>query len=481
MNQDGLGFISPDAGRVEGQPDPRGERMPLSLSQQLLWLLDHLYPGEVLGPTFTMKRRCRLRGPLDIRQLQSAFNRLVERHDALRSVVHVGRGVPSQTVYPEGFVELPVFDLTHSAGDEAAIGAFFTEWETRPHNWRRPPLVWPAIARVGPEDHLLSVVVHHTVCDTWSLGILMIELGEQYAAPPTGAHVDLPQQHRFTDYVREQQTLDPDSLRKELEFWRERLEGARATGIAVDEGTSTAERGDKRSYWFDLGPQRADAVIAVARDRRATPFIVLLSAYKLLLYSMTDETDLTIPTLVLGRRRRALEGLVGFLVNALLLRSSLDPGMKLADMVQRVRDVTLEAFAHETPMALVAESVLDVPMLLADEHYLVAPFQYVPDLRDSTRTNLGDGCMVETWRHGAEEVDVDIPGLPLDALVTVRAWEGSMVGTIEYPADAVSSERIRRIALAYCTAIDSIVDQPSATLATAAKEVFRVSDLGLER
>lgn len=458
-------------GRAHGPSGQDGERIPLALGQQLLWFLEHLYPGAALGPAFTMRRRCRVRGPLDLGQLQRAFDVLVARHDSLRSFIHADAGIPSQTVAPSAKVELASVDLTEVGEDAEAIGAFFREREVRDRELLEPPLVWPAVARLGRDDHLLSVVVHHSVCDAWSMGVLMAELGEIYAAGLRGAEATLPPPQRFSDFVRAEQGLDEASFRPHLDYWRRTLEAAEPTGLEVSMGPSDADGDEGRCHWFDLGTQRAGAVVSAARERRATPFILLLSAYYLLLHALTGTEDLTVPTF-LSQRGKDVERLVGFLMNVLLLRTSVDPDMTLQALVERTRNATLEAFAHHVPMALVADDVPDVGMLLADERCLVAPFQYVPEPAAARPSAFGDTSTIEMWQPGAEHLDV--PARPVDALVTVRAWEGSMLGAIECPARALSAEEITRIASAFCTAVDWIVARPDASAAAAADELRRL-------
>jgi amino acid adenylation domain-containing protein len=326
--------------------DP-GAPVPLSFAQQRLWFLDQLYPGR---STYNIGRRIRIGGALELEALRRALDAIVARHEALRTSIIAIDGTPRQVVAPALSLPLPVTDLGTMPHRDTEAQRLAVEEVRRPFDLARGPLFRAALFRVEPDEHLLVLSVHHIISDAWSLGVLFRELGALYRAFGRGEPSPLPDLPiQYADYAAwQRQTLQGETLERELTYWREQLEGLPpALELLTDRPRPTVQssRGAKQS--IVIPKPVSDGLKELSRREGATLFTTLLAAFHTLLARYTGQEDIVVGSPIAGRTQAETEGLVGFFVNTLALRLDLSGDPTFRELLHRAREVTLGAYAHQ--------------------------------------------------------------------------------------------------------------------------------------
>ncbi|MBN6040428.1 non-ribosomal peptide synthetase/type I polyketide synthase [Amycolatopsis sp. 195334CR] len=306
---------------------------PLSPAEQRIWFLEQALPGR---PTHTESRLVRLRGDLDAGALTAAVDTVVGRHPALRSVFRSAHGEPRRVVLPHRPVELPVLDRP---GEAAAIAAEVVEEErARGFDLAEGPLFEPRLLRLGDDDHLLVLRMHHLVVDTWSAQVLTREISAAYRAHQEGREPELPP-------VAPVPPAAPESP-ADLEFWRELLTPPPAElELPLARPRPARPGGRGASATAELGPELTARLKRYGRNSRATTFTVLLAAFAVVLRRFGGQSDLVLGTPV-ANRPQGTEEAVGFFVETLPLRLKIDAGAGFATLVRSARDVLMDAQEH---------------------------------------------------------------------------------------------------------------------------------------
>ncbi|MGD2146471.1 MAG: amino acid adenylation domain-containing protein [Anaerolineae bacterium] len=322
---------------------------PLSFAQERLWFLDQFEPGSGL---YNLPMVRRLRGMLDVHALERSLNEIVRRHASLRTTFPDVDGQPVQAVSPSLTIVLPVVDLGEvpRGEGEARARQLAADEVQRPFDLAGGPLVRALLLRLGDDDHVLAVTLHHIVSDGWSMGILSRELSVLYRAFCRGRPSPLPELPiQYADYaVWQREWMQGEVLEEQLAYWRQQLAGARGVlELPTDYARPAVQsyRGAARSTVLRKGLM--GALRKLAQQEGATLFMTLLAAFKVLLCRLTGETDIVVGTPIAGRRRTEVEGLIGFFLNTLALRTDLSGNPTFFDLLHRVKDMSLEAYDHQ--------------------------------------------------------------------------------------------------------------------------------------
>jgi amino acid adenylation domain-containing protein len=331
-------------------PRPRdGRPLPLSFAQQRLWVLDRLDPGT---PAYNMPSPLRLRGALAVRALERALDALRARHEPLRTTLAEAEGEPVQVIHPFVPVPLPVEDLSALSGDarEAEVRRRVHADANTGFDLLAGPLFRARLLRLAADEHVLLLCLHHSVSDGWSLGILSRELGALYAAFTADApHPLRPLPVQYADFAAwQREHLRGPVLARHLDFWRGALAGAPpALELPADFPRPLAESHRGVLFRSRIAPEAAGRVRALAAAEGATLFTVLLAGLRVVLSRWSGQDDVVVGTLVAGRTRSEVEGLIGLFVNTLPLRGAVHPAEPFRQMVRREKAATLAAFDHQ--------------------------------------------------------------------------------------------------------------------------------------
>ncbi|HST62170.1 MAG TPA: condensation domain-containing protein, partial [Longimicrobium sp.] len=306
-------------------PVDRTGKLPLSFAQERLWFLDRLEPGST---AYNIPVTWRLAGALDEAALERAVGEIVRRHEALRTVFTEVDGSPVQVVTPfDGFV-LPVEDLAHVAESErdAEVRRRAEEEAGRPFDLAAGPLFRAALLRLGGEDHVLLLSMHHIVSDGWSLGVLFREFSALYEAYREGGESPLPELAvQYADYaVWQREQLEGEVLDRQLAYWREHLSGVpELLELPTDHPRPPVQTYRGASVPVELSPELLERLLALGQSEGATLYMVVLSAFQVLLGKYAGSDDVVVGSPIAGRTRGEVEALIGLFVNTLVLRTDL--------------------------------------------------------------------------------------------------------------------------------------------------------------
>ncbi|MEN3161413.1 amino acid adenylation domain-containing protein [Tistrella mobilis] len=347
------------AGRTA--PIPRrtdDDDLPLSFAQERLWFIDQLSPAR---GAYNMPAALRLTGRLDHDALARAFAAICRRHAVLRTAMIERDGRPVQRIHPAPETwPLPVEDLSHLADPEAEVVARAVEDAETPFDLTRPLKIRTRLLRLGPTAHVLLATLHHIASDGWSIGVMVRELGALYAAFAAGRPDPLPP--LSVDYADvalwQRARLSGAERDRLLDHWRGVLDGFTAPEPVFDRPRPAVQ-----SYQGALTRRPMPAALArhvdeTARRHKATPFVVLLAAFQLLIGRISGTADVAVGSPIANRTHPDTEALIGFFVNALVLRSRFNDDPGFAAFTDRVRQVVLDAQDHQDlPFEVLVEAL----------------------------------------------------------------------------------------------------------------------------
>ncbi len=334
---------------------------PTSFAQQRLWFLDQLIPGAAI---YNVPTLIRLTGSLNVAALEQTFNEIVRRHEALRTTFHVLDGQPLQAIPAESCANAPnlniplcVLDLQQLPADERSAQVkhiVATEIE-RPFDLSSGPLLRVMLLVLSQTEHILLLNMHHIICDDWSVAVLIRELGTLYAAFAQNRPsplLELPLQygdfaHWQREWLQDVGVNGISPLQTQLAYWREQLKDISMLHLPSDRVRSPIQSYQGAIEFLELPQKLTDALEALSQQEGVTLFMTLLAAFQTLLYRYTHQEDIAVGSPIANRNRSEIEGLIGFFVNSLVLRTHLSGNPTFRELLSRVREVTLGAYSHQ--------------------------------------------------------------------------------------------------------------------------------------
>ncbi|RKI15222.1 non-ribosomal peptide synthetase [Corallococcus sp. AB030] len=438
------------------RPVSREGALPLSFAQQRLWLLDQLQPGD---SSYNVPTALRLSGRVDVAALRGAFEALIARHESLRTTLAASHEAPSQRVHTSVAWELPVVDLSALPQEQREEEAWriVAEEARRPFQLATGPLLRGLLVRLGAEEHVLLVTMHHVISDGWSMGVLVREMAAFYEAFSTGSTPALPPLPvQYADFATWQRDwLQGEVLDAQLAHWKQRLAGAPAAlELPTDRPRPPVQTHRGATVEVRIPAPLVEALKALAQQEGATPFMVLLAAYQVLLSRYSAQDDISVGSPIAGRTQAETEGLIGFFVNTLVLRAHVDPRKTFRALLVQVRDTTLAAFEHQhLPFEKLVEAVQPT--------------------RDLSRNPLFQAMFVLQNMPG--EV-LRVPGLSMrtlpletrsakfDLSLGLREAPTGITGTLEYATDLFDAATIQRMAGHFGVLLEAIASEPNTRL-----------------
>ncbi|MCP4656403.1 MAG: amino acid adenylation domain-containing protein, partial [bacterium] len=438
------------------RPAARRGPLPLSFAQQRLWILDRLEPGSSL---YNIPSVLRLQGRLDIAALTLALAEIGRRHEVLRTRFETVDGDPVQVVEPVPEPALSLLDLSgpHTPRRRAEARRLAVAEARRPFDLARGPLVRIALVRLGAQEHALQVTVHHVAFDGWSGSVFLRELSVLYQALAAGRAARLPELPvQYADFaIWQRRWLRGEVLERQLAYWREQLAGLPVLDLPCDRPRPAVQsfRGDSQS--FRLPAELHQDLHKLSQEHGTTLFMTLLAAFQALLGRITGEADLAVGTAIANRNHAEIEDLVGFFVNTLVLRVDLGGGSTFRELLGRVRETALGAFAHQdVPFELLVEEI--DPQRDLSHNPL---FQVFFVLQNMPAVNL----------ELAPELEVEVEGVAtgvakFDLTLSMAEGEAGLSGGLEYNTDLFDATTIRRMAKQLGTLLEGAVADPERRL-----------------
>ncbi|HMG22341.1 MAG TPA: amino acid adenylation domain-containing protein, partial [Kofleriaceae bacterium] len=432
------------------EPASRALALPLSYTQQRLWFIEQLDPGRF---TYNVPLVLRLTGALDVAALEASLRALVQRHEVLRTRFAEVDGELRQAIAAELDVALEVEPVL--AGDVAeraqreALGPF---------DLATGPLIRARLLRVRDDEHVVLLVMHHIVCDGWSIAILVRELAAGYLGAATGAPArlaELPVQ--YADFARwQRQWLTGDVLDAQLAYWTRALAGAPpALELPTDRPRPAVRTARGAQLTRVLDGALATALRALSRKEGATEFMTLLAAFDALLARYTGQDDVVVGSPIAGRNRAELEGLIGCFVNTLVLRVDTAGQPSFRELIGRAREVCLGAYAHQD---LPFDKLVEV--LRPERELNRTPlFQVMFALQNMPTAELDLAGVV------ARPVDIHSGIAKFDLSLFVLDGPAGLVTTWEYNTDLFDGSTIARMAAHYASLLERMIAEPDRPIA----------------
>jgi amino acid adenylation domain-containing protein len=453
----------------------QGMDLPLSFAQERLWFLDQWDPGSAW---YNIPLALRLSGPLQVSALEQSLATVVQRHEAVRTTFGERLGHPVQVIAPKLFVQIPVIDLRGWEGldGDRQVSELVSVEARHGFDLRQGPLLRAFLLRTGKcpvptdeQEHVLLFTLHHIVADGWSIGVLVREMTTLYQAlvngEDSGQEPPLPELPiQYADYAIFQRSfLQGSVLDAQIAYWREQLADLSPLILPTDHPRPKVktDRGASRSRL--LPKSLADGLLHLCQKLDVTLFMLLLGSFQVMLMRYTGQTDISVGTPIANRTRPELEGLIGFFVNTLVMRTDLSGNPTFLDLLHRVREVSLGAYAHQ-----------DIPFEKV--------VQELEPERDLSRSPLFQVMFVLQNTPGMGIASIqDLAGLRLTPLtlegttskfdLTLFVVEtapgltpGGLDCVLEYSTDLFEVDTITRMLARFQTLLEGVLQNPQALL-----------------
>jgi amino acid adenylation domain-containing protein len=345
-NQNELSFSS-SLSRIRRRQST--EPAPLSFAQERLWFLDQFQPGSTAYNVF---RPFPFRGPINLAALEKSLNEIVRRHETLRTTFQVRDGSPVQVIAPSAEVNLVVEDLRHLPDQEKQIKSAQIIQETvlRHFDLAQGPLMRPFLLIYTDYEQLLGLSIHHIISDAWSMRVFYGELMTLYQAFHLGMPSPLQELPiQYADFaVWQRQRMQGEVLQEHLAFWRQQFEGAPAAlELPLDHQRPPKDTYQGAMELFAFSQQISVSLERLSLEEKVTMFMTLLATFMTLLYRYTGQHKIAVGAPIANRNRAEVEGLIGFFTNTLVLCTELGDNPTFRQLLRRVREMTLGAYAHE--------------------------------------------------------------------------------------------------------------------------------------
>ncbi|MCT7982368.1 amino acid adenylation domain-containing protein [Laspinema sp. A4] len=444
----------------------RQGNLPLSFAQQRLWFLDRLVPNN---PFYNMPAAVRLTGEVNLEVLEAAFNEIIRRHEGLRTVFPEVQGQGVQEIQAHLPVPIHVLNLENlsSVEQEKQVERIITHEASRPFNLTTGPLLRISLIQLSPSGQLLMLNMHHIISDGWSIGVLIQELGILYSAFVQGKSSPLPTlEIQYADFAHWQRKwLKGDILEQQLAYWRQQLDGISMLNLPSDRPRPAVPSYRGKRYGLQISKAMSAELAALSQQEGVTLFMTLLAAFQTLLYRYTQQEYIAVGSPIANRNRSEIEPLIGFFVNSLVLRTDLSGNPTFREVLARVKQVALGAYAHQ-----------DVPFE-----------KLVEELHPERSLNHNPLFQVAFALQNAPMQELELPGLtlspqPLEAGTArfdleLHLWEQSSTnpmwvdsregisGFVIYSTDLFEETTIVRLVAHFQTLLEGIGTNPDQRIA----------------
>lgn len=428
------------------------DSLPLSSAQQRLWFLERLNEGST---QYNLYSGLCLQGSLNSNFLVKSLNKIIERHEILRTSFMEEDGQPVQVVSREIRMELPLIDLTDIPKDErkkTALSLAEKEAE-KPFNLKNSPLMRGKLFRTDENEHILVLSAHHIIFDGWSFKILLKELESCYQAYVKGKEPELPPlKIQYPDYARwQKKRLLQDNIRRQVDYWKEKLNGKLpVTDLPVAKKRPAVQTYEGARFTGIIPDDISKRLRSTADMEGVTLYMLLLAAFKVLLYKYTGQEEIIVGSPVANRNRVELESLIGFFTNNLVIRTGIDAKSSFRELLKTVRDVTLEAYANQdVPFEKIVEE-LNLPRDMSRNPL----FQVFFSLQDTPLPQ------VELPGLSVSGLNIDGGTSRFDISVDINDRTEDLEVNFEYNTNLFNSGTIARMAGHYSQVLKNILENP---------------------
>ncbi|BAY73763.1 amino acid adenylation domain-containing protein [Nostoc linckia NIES-25] len=426
--------------------------IPLSFSQQRLWFIDQLYHGSSF---YNIPIAFHIKGKLNITALHQSLNEILKRHESWRTTFRLVNGQPVQEITLDFTWDLPIINLEYLSNHdwESEVKQIVAKEATKPFNLAKGLLVRATLLRLNEQEHVLLVTMHHIITDGWSCGVFLRELSTLYAAFSTNQPSPLPELRiQYADFaIWQRDRIQGEFLATKLKYWKQQLSGELpALQLPTDRPRPSVTTFAGAKQYFTFSTTLTNALKQLSKREDATLFMTLLAAFNILLYRYTDQEDIIIGSPIANRNRAELEGMLGLFVNTLVLRNNLSGNPTFRELVYQVRQVTLDAYAHQDlPFEMLVEE------LQPERDLSRNPLYEVMFVLQNTPTNVQEvsGLTLRT-------LDFDSGTSQLDIFLSMFESQEGLTGCLEYNTDIFDATSITQLINHYQNLLENIVENP---------------------
>lgn len=432
----------------------RSSNNPLSLSfpQQRQLFLEMLQPGTAVNNLSTLLE---LKGNVNVAALEQSANKIIARHDALRTCFSFNNNLPAPKILTDVKINIPIIDLTHIEKTEQRDTAIqLAEKEVlQPFDLTQAPLIRLKLYILSAEHCLLLVTIHHTIADGWSLGVFLKELTEFYHNITAGAALLLPDLPiSYADFAAWQtDTRQHNSMQSSLKYWKQQLSGELPVlELPIDYPRSNKQTFNGATHRFMLSKNLTAKLENFCRQEEVTVFMTLLAAFNVLLHRYSRQDDILIGTPVANRNLPEIENLIGVVINTIVLRTNVEDNPAFKKLVKRIKNISLEAYAHqELPFEKLVEELKPKRDLSR-----TPIFQVVFNLQNAPMPNL----KIKGLEIQPLEIDRSVSQFDITLMVTKSQDEYNC--TVEYNTDLFTSATIKRMFYSFQLLLDHALAEP---------------------
>jgi len=444
-----------ESGSIERQSG-RGP-WELSFGQKRLWFLDQLYPDS---PAYNMPKLIRLKGNLNIPALSEALEWIVRRHEVLRTNYLSRDGIPEAIIEKCPPMKLSIVDLKGHVAveDEAEMHRLMISDSLAPFDLERDLKLRSTLYRIADNDHVLSCVTHHIASDGWSRAILIRELVSHYEAIVAGEPASLDELPiQYSDFARWQaEQQNTATVKEQINYWKQRLQGIPPSlNLPTDRSRPSVRSSQGSAYFFMIEKDKSEALINLARSEHVTMFMLLLAGFNTLLYRYTREEDVVVGCPIAGRSAVETEELIGFFVNTLLMRTDLSQNPTFVELLKRVREQALGAYANP-----------DVPFeQLVNTLKVKRDMSRNPLFQIAFEVHRSNSSVLHASGVTFSFMEVQRQAAPWDQGWNVAITDQGLRVRVEYSTDLFDLATIERMAADYVRLLDEILIDPGVTIA----------------
>lgn len=441
----------------------RSQRIPLSFAQERLWFL-MMYDSSSVA--YNMPNALRLSGTFEPAALEVSIERLIARHESLRTIFPLVDGDPVQEILAApSYYSLPIRNVSHLAGSaqEAEAERIVQEEAVRPFDIEQGPLFRILLITLAEDEHILFTNMHHIITDGWSGDIFIQELITLYQAQIAGTDLDLPPLPiQYADYaVWQRSWLDEELLHKQLGYWKEQLADAPTViELSGDRPRPLVPTYQSQTLAYQIGPELVQKLEELSRQNGATLFMTLLSAFGVLLHRYSRQDEVVIGSPVTNRNHPDLEGVIGFFVNTLALRIDMTDTPSFAELLARVHSMAMDGYANQdAPFAQVVESLpLDRNANYNPVYQVMFALQNSPSMGGET---TAQDALSETGSLRIAPVDAERGSNHHDLMLLLNEDDDGVSGTLEFNLDIFDAATVERMLDSFTQLLESIVQQPT--------------------
>ncbi|AUT01014.1 non-ribosomal peptide synthetase [Nostoc sp. CENA543] len=437
---------------------PRAEisELPMSFAQQRLWFLDQFDQNSVL---YNIPTALRLVGKLNLQVLEQSLQEIIHRHEALRTNFITINEQPTQVIQTQINWQLSIVDWQHlpTAEQETSVQQFLQQQALERFDLVRQTLIRATLILLNQTEQILLVCMHHIVSDGWSMGVFVQELTQLYNAYSQGQPSPLaPLAIQYADFALwQRQWLQGEVLQNQLAYWEQQLKDAPTVlSLPTDRPRPAVQTVTGAIHEFALSVELTDQLVKLSQEQGCTLFMTLLAAFDTLLYRYTGQSDILVGSPIANRDRAEVEGLIGFFVNTLVMRSNLAGNPSFSELLTRVRDMALGAYAHQhLPFEMLVEA------LQPERDLSHTPLFQV-------MFNLQNAPVSELELNGLTVSSLPIPGVTaaFDMTLFMQNTANGLVGVWEYNTDLFDHSTIERMIGHFVTVLEAVVSNPQAPI-----------------